>query len=259
MLEEQLWPSPSPIPIWNMDHKLLMQMNDHNHHHQEYRCIRSSWKHNHKVFNSSPSPSIVTWSGLQCALEATEEEKEDVLQKILAPGHDPEIYCSKPSKTIFGLVYYWNSKNCEVHDPEHCAYHDRDPHHNGDPCTDCDTSGSCRCLSSAGTPCMRGSSAPSPITRHPPEPGPEEATLQEAPSSLPPSRSTASLYVCSHCESSSCTKRKQINLISFNCLGAPSSNSTMLQSQSRPPLKKNSPPRPKCSCLWISRIPNGHL
>ena len=62
--------------------------------------------HESITIRSSPSPSIVTWSGLQCALEATEEEKEDALQKILAPGHDPEIYCSKPSKTIFGLVYY---------------------------------------------------------------------------------------------------------------------------------------------------------
>ena len=73
--------------------------------HHEIITIRSS--------PSSPSPYIVTWSGLQCALEATEEEKEDVLQKILAPGHDPEIYCSKPSKTIFGLVYYRNIKTAK--------------------------------------------------------------------------------------------------------------------------------------------------
>ena len=33
---------------------------------------------------------VDTWSARQCALEAREGEREDVLQRTLAPTHDPD-------------------------------------------------------------------------------------------------------------------------------------------------------------------------
>ena len=129
---------------------------------------------------------------------------------------------------------------------------------------------------------MRGSSAPSPTSRNPPEPAssapggiavtaviniveggrrslfirstlpplisdtlvtglPGGAALQEAPSSLPPSSSTASLYAVHHSASSSHIfdfLKTVVNGTDYSCLGAPSSSLTMLQSQSRPPLNE---------------------
>ena len=51
---------------------------------------------------------VVTWSALQCALEAREGEREDALQRTLAPARDPD-------RCAFGGRY---NHDCDDGDPD---------------------------------------------------------------------------------------------------------------------------------------------